>query len=99
MIRVAVSLPPSAPRMTLPRSASGISAVSALDASAIARSKPAIFWKRLTTRSTNAGRSQNVARRRRLSRSTCGMRSLMPMIVAIVGPFAARTHHPRRVKL
>ena len=49
--------------------ASGISAVSALEASAIARSKPAIFWKRLTTRSTKAGRSQNVSVRRTRSRS------------------------------
>ena len=35
--------------------------MSALDASAIARSKPATFWKRLTTRSTNSGRNQNVS--------------------------------------
>ena len=48
---------------------SGIVAVSAPDASAIERSKPAIFWKRLTTRSTNCGRSQNVNVRVTRSRS------------------------------
>ena len=51
---------------------SGMSAVRALEASAIARSKPAIFWNRLIVRSTNPGRSQNVSarshRRRRSAR-------------------------------
>ena len=54
--------------------ASGIRAVSALEASATARSKPATRWKRLTTRSTNAGRSQNVSVRRTRSRSNCRQR-------------------------
>src|SRR4051812_22531225 len=49
--------------------ANGISAVSELDASAIARSKPATFWKRLITRSTNPGRSQNVSDRNTRPRS------------------------------
>ena len=42
------------------RMVSGIVAVSAPEASAIERSKPTTFWNRLTTRSTNSGRSQNV---------------------------------------
>src|SRR3954451_22459957 len=47
--------------MTAPAStASGISPVSALDASAIERSNPAMRWKRLIVRRMNAGRSQNV---------------------------------------
>ncbi|MGW7383912.1 hypothetical protein [Streptomyces sp. NPDC054794] len=41
--------------------ASGINAVSALEARAIERSKPTIFWNRLTTRSAKSGRSQNVS--------------------------------------
>ena len=53
---------------------SGITAVSALEASATARSKPAIFWKRLTTRSTNSGRSQNVSVR--ITRSRLRRRSV-----------------------
>jgi hypothetical protein len=60
MMRSAVSLPPSWEDTALMAMTSGIVAVSAPEASAIARSKPAIFWKRLTTRSTNSGRSQNV---------------------------------------
>ena len=52
------------------RTASGIRAVSALEASAIARSKPAMSWKRFRTRNTNAGRSQKVSVRKTRSRST-----------------------------
>src|SRR3954465_9107518 len=55
---------------------SGIRAVRALEASAIARSKPAIFWKRLITRSTNAGRSQNVSVRKTRPRSAHARESL-----------------------
>jgi len=45
MMRSAVSLPPSAEAMVLVMIASGMSAVSELEASAIARSNPAIRWK------------------------------------------------------
>src|SRR5262245_52794184 len=61
MMRSAVSFPPSFEATALVTIVSGISAVSALEASAIARSKPAIRWKRLTTRRTKLGRSQNVS--------------------------------------
>jgi hypothetical protein len=47
---------------------SGTNAVKALDARAIERSKPRIFWNRLTTRNANAGRSQNVSVLTRRSR-------------------------------
>src|SRR3954463_14164437 len=57
-------------------STSGMLAVSPLEASAIARSKPAIFWKRLITRSTNAGRSQNVSVRKTRPRSAHARESL-----------------------
>ena len=52
-----------------------IVAVSAAEASAIERSNPASFWKRLTTRSTNSGRSQNVSVRAARSRFTRRRRS------------------------
>ena len=70
MMRSAVPLPPSSEATALVTIASGIVAVSAPEASAIARSKPATFWNRLTTRSTNSGRSQNVSVRTTRSRST-----------------------------
>src|SRR4051794_4379923 len=57
-------------------STSGMLAVSPLEASAIARSKPAIFWKRLITRSTKAGRSQNVSVRKTRPRSAHARESL-----------------------
>ena len=60
MMRSAVALPPSCEASALATIASGIKAVSAPEARAIERSNPASFWKRLTTRSTNSGRSQNV---------------------------------------
>src|SRR4051812_41671004 len=69
MIRSAVSLPPSCEDAALVTTASGMIAVSALDARAIARSNPTIFWNRLRTRRTNSGRSQNVSVRRTRSRS------------------------------
>ena len=68
MIRVAASSLPTRGRMLPAMMVSGISAVSALEASATARSKPAMRWKRLTTRRTKAGRSQNVSVRRTRSR-------------------------------
>src|SRR3954466_9184399 len=68
MIRFAVSLPPSSEASELVTINSGIVAVSAEDASAIERSNPATFWKRLTTRSRNSGRSQNVSFRTTRSR-------------------------------
>src|SRR3954467_5655002 len=75
MIRCATSLAPirlsTAPLTT----ASGINAVSALEASATARSKPTIRWKRLTARSAKAGRSQKVSVLRTRSRS---MRAVPP---------------------
>ncbi|WP_328927761.1 hypothetical protein OG429_26560 [Streptomyces sp. NBC_00190] len=43
--------------------------VSMLEASAIERSNPAILWNRFTTRSANAGRSQNVSVLKNRSRS------------------------------
>ena len=55
---------------------SGMRAVSALDASATARSKPATRWKRLIARRTNAGRSQNVSVRSTRSRSIRGLVSI-----------------------
>src|SRR5215208_312401 len=74
MIRCAASLPPAWGRIAPARMASGIMAVSALEASAMARSNPATRWKRLSVRRTNAGRSQNVRVRRIRSRLTCGRR-------------------------
>ena len=70
MMRSAVSFPPRLDAIELVMIASGMIAVSALDASATARSKPTTFWKRVTTRSTNRGRSQNVRVRMTRSRST-----------------------------
>src|SRR3954453_3967563 len=75
MTRSAASLPPSCDESALATIASGISAVSAPEANAIARSKPASFWNRLTTRSTNSGRSQNVSVRTARSRFTSRRRS------------------------
>src|SRR4051812_40924371 len=72
MMRSATPLPPSFVATALDTSASGIVAVSALEASAIERSKPATFWKRLRTRSTNSGRSQNVSVRMTRSRVAGG---------------------------
>src|SRR3954452_6543605 len=72
MMRSAIPLPPSFVATALATSASGIVAVSALEASAIERSKPATFWKRLRTRSTNSGRSQNVSVRMTRSRVAGG---------------------------
>src|SRR4051812_40336698 len=77
MMRSAVSLPPSSEVKELPTIVSGIMAVSAEEARAIARSKPATFWNRLTTRSTNSGRSQNVSVRRTRPRSSQGCGSVM----------------------
>ena len=67
---------------------SGIVAVSAPEASAIERSKPATFWKRLTTRSTNSGRSQNVSVR---------SDTLAPRVAGHAGPQVAglRSSSPR----
>src|SRR5829696_5742481 len=79
MMRSAVPLPPSTDAIELVAIASGIVAVSAPEASAIARSNPAILWKRLTTRSTNSGRSQNVSVRRTRPRSECGSCSAVVM--------------------
>ena len=70
MMRSAVSLPPSCDDTALVTIVSGIMAVSAPEARAIERSNPATFWNRLTTRSTNSGRSQNVSVRTTRSRST-----------------------------
>src|SRR3954454_10850054 len=75
MIRSAVSWPPMCGRMAPIRMVSGMSAVSELDASATARSKPTIRWKRLTARSAKAGRSQKVSVLRTRSRS---MRAVPP---------------------
>src|SRR5689334_16199342 len=72
MMRCAVSLPPSCVDNTLATIDSGIVAVSAPEASAIDRSKPPTFWKRLTTRRTNSGRNQNVSVRMSSSRFTRG---------------------------
>src|SRR3954454_22821685 len=69
-MRSAVPLPPSCEATALVTISSGIVAVSAAEASAIERSKPAIFWKRFTTRSRNSGRSQNVSVRTTRSRFT-----------------------------
>src|SRR4051794_16861837 len=73
MIRSDALFPPlsvsAAPAMIV----SGIRAVSALDASATARSNPAILWNRLSTRSRNAGRSQKVSVLSTRSRSSCGI--------------------------
>src|SRR3954462_14114628 len=68
MIRSAAPLPPSCEVAALVTIVNGIRAVSAPEDRAIARSNPAIFWNRLTTRSTNRGRSQNVSVRRTRSR-------------------------------
>src|SRR5215213_3890241 len=68
MIRSDVLLPPSSEAAALTRIISGIVAVSAAEARAIARSNPATFWNRLTARSTNSGRSQNVSVRTTRSR-------------------------------
>src|SRR3954447_18666569 len=68
MIRWAVSRPPSFVVAELVAITSGIVAVSAAEASAIARSNPATFWKRFTTRSRNSGRNQNVSVRATRSR-------------------------------
>src|SRR6187455_1804769 len=70
MMRSAVLLPPSFEATALATMVSGIVAVSAPEARAIARSNPATFWNRLTTRSTNSGRSQNVRVRATRSRFT-----------------------------
>src|SRR4051812_42501187 len=72
MMRSAVPLPPSSEATALVTINSGIVAVSAAEASAIERSNPVTFWKRLTTRSTNSGRSQNVSVRRTRSRLLVG---------------------------
>ncbi|GAA1221255.1 hypothetical protein GCM10009646_05390 [Streptomyces aureus] len=73
-------MPRTAPR----RTESGTNAVKALDARAIERSKPTIFWNRLMTRNAKAGRSQNV--------SVLTMRSrLIPVVLPSVkiGTFVA----------
>src|ERR1700750_42034 len=76
MMRCAASLPPIVGRIAPAMIVSGMRAVSALDASATARSKPATRWKRLRARRTNAGRSQNVSVRRTRSRSIRGLVSI-----------------------
>ena len=76
MRRCAASLPPMSGRIAPAMIVSGMRAVSALDASATARSKPATRWKRLIARSTNAGRSQNVSVRSTRSRSIRGLVSI-----------------------
>ena len=73
MMRSAVLRPPRCVASELVTIASGMIAVSAPEARAIARSNPATFWKRLTTRSTNRGRSQNVSVLRTRSRSGSGV--------------------------
>lgn len=75
------------------RTESGTSAVSALDARAIDRSKPTIFWNRLMTRNAKAGRSQNVsvlARRSRCSPRSRLILAVLPSvkIVTVVAPRA-----------
>ena len=70
MMRSAAPAPPSCVTTALATIVSGIIAVSAPDASAIARSNPATFWKRLTTRRTKSGRSQKVSVCRTRSRFT-----------------------------
>ena len=77
MMRSAVSLPPRSEASVLAAIVSGMKAVSAPEASAIARSNPASFWNRLTTRSTKSGRSQNVSVRRTRPRSSHGCGSAM----------------------
>src|SRR5215218_1397941 len=69
MTRSAAFSPPPRGTSAPATSESGINAVSALEASAIERSNPATFWKRLTTRSTKCGRSQNVSVRATRARS------------------------------
>src|SRR6478735_6115769 len=76
MRRCAASLPPMSGRIAPAMIVSGMRAVSALDASATARSKPATRWKRLIARRTNAGRSQNVSVRSTRSRSIRGLVSI-----------------------
>src|ERR687897_2241128 len=68
MIRSAVPLPPKCETAALVRIVRGIVAVSAAEARGLARSNPATFWNRLTTRSTNSGRNQNVSVRTTRSR-------------------------------
>src|SRR5918995_4446090 len=106
MIRSATPLPPSCVATELTTIVSGIVAVSALEASAIERSKPAIFWKRLRTRSTNSGRSQNVSVRTTRSRVGCsrGLRGLESSTVMRAGReidrgYVARAAPPRGVRV
>src|SRR3954452_18515668 len=80
MMRWAVPLPPNLDANAPVMIASGIRAVSPPEARAIARSKPATFWKRLTTRSRNSGRSQNVSVRRTRSRLTSARAGTGPSI-------------------
>ena len=90
MMSSAAPSPPTRGRIALVKISSGISAVNALDARAIARSKPATRWKRLTTRRTKSGRSQNVSVRRMRSRST-GSLATAPILthLAEIGRTAA----------
>src|SRR3954451_5436142 len=91
MMRSAVPFPPSWDVRALVTIASGMTAVSALEVSAIDRSNPTTFWKRLTTRSTNRGRSQKVRVRKTRSRSISTV--AMFASVMVVGR-AGRIHHP-----
>src|SRR3954447_1704968 len=77
MMRSAVLLPPSCDAAELATMSNGIVAVSAPEASATARSNPATFWNRLTTRRTNSGRSQNVTVRTNRRRPVRGCSSAM----------------------
>src|SRR3954449_11932995 len=98
MIRSAALLPPSSLSAAPAMIVKGINAVSALDASATARSNPAIRWKRLSARRMKAGRSQNVSVRSARSRSSCGIqlgeRHLGALRRRRVGP----AHHPEAVE-
>ena len=95
MMRSAVPLPPSSVITVLATIVSGIVAVSAPEARAIARSKPATFWNRLTTRSTNSGRSQNVSVRATRSRFTRRRWSSRASSPAMAQPATLRSSSPK----
>src|SRR3954468_16480093 len=94
MMRSAVLLPPKCDENALVTMVSGMTAVSALDASATERSKPTTFWNRLTKRSTNSGRNQNVNVRRTRSRSRRRGRSRAGSLSDTTSAIQAR--HARR---
>src|SRR3954451_6692143 len=90
MMRSAVALPPSFDATALATIASGITAVSALEARAIERSNPASFWKRLRTRRTNSGRSQNVSVRVTRSRRVAAGSGDRASVLTVDRPYADR---------